>query len=167
MEEKVRERTAQLKATVISLEKEIADRKKAQIRIHELSHKSIEAMEAERQSISRELHDSIGSSLAAVKLSFEELFEKSSDWSGKKADSLSGFGILNMQDRAQICGGSFSLNSRPGTGTRIRVSLPINEESNKEPELANLDLEKTDSQTKPQRCKSRRASESRRLRVKS
>ena len=221
-----------------SLKKQVADRKKAELRLRELSHKIIEALEAERQSISRELHDSIGSSLAAVKLSLEELFEKSSEWPEKnketrrisanlrphtiddlgilgtiewhsrqieehvkgielvkkidiceeqipdrlkiivyrilqealnnaakhsqadkitirltidglelifeiedngcgfdpeclvnKAESLSGLGILNMQERAEICCGSFSLNTRPGAGTRIRVCLPLNGDS--------------------------------------
>jgi len=249
LEEKVRERTAQLKATVNSLEKEIADRKEAQRRLRKLSHKSINALEAERLLISRELHDSIGSSLAAIKLSLEALYEKESEWAdsnrelckkivsnladtiretrrisanlrphtlddlgilgtidwhsrqikehirdvvliqkidicekqipeplkltiyrilqealnnsakhsqagtitillaiegpnlifeveddgcgfdskglSKRAESLSGFGILNMQERAEICGGSFSMYSQPGTGTRIRVSFPL------------------------------------------
>ena len=257
-----------------SLEKEIADRKKAQLRIRELSHRSIEALETERKSISRELHDSIGSSLAAVKLSLEELFEKSSEWPdnnkelcekiifnltdtiketrrisanlrphtlddlgilgtidwhsrqikehikdielikkidiceeqipdrlkiiiyrilqealnnaakhsqadkvtilltidgpelifeiedngcgfdpqrlSNKAESLSGLGILNMQERAEICGGSFSLHSRPGAGTRIRVSFPLNGESILKEQTAELNLEETDIQTEIQ-----------------
>ncbi len=253
LEKKVKERTDQLAGVVNSLKEEIEDRREAQVRLRELSHKSIEALEAERQLISRELHDSIGSSLAAVKLSLEELFEKSPEWSeknknlckkiisnlintiketrrisanlrphalddygllgtidwhirqtkeirrdielikkidiceeqipdklkiiiyrifqealnnaakysradkvtilltikgsdlifeiedngcgfdpkklSKKAEALCGFGILNMQERAEICGGNFSLQSQPGVGTRLRVSLPINGET--------------------------------------
>jgi len=274
LEAKVKERTAQLKTIVNSLEKEIADRKEAQLRIHELSHKSIEAMEVERQSISRELHDSIGSSLAAIKLFLEELFEKSSEWPDNnkelcekiifnltntiketrrisanlrphtlddlgilgtidwhsrqikdhikdielikkidiceeqiperlkiiiyrilqealnnvtkhsqsdkisilltidgpelifeiedngcgfdpqslstKAESLSGLGVLNMQERAEICGGSFSLHSRPGAGTRISVSFPLNEECILKEQTAELNLEETDIQSEIQ-----------------
>lgn len=253
LEEKVKERTAQLKATVKSLEKQIADNKDAQMRLCELSRKSIETLETERQSISRELHDSIGTSLAAIKLSLEVLFDRAAEWSinseelytkiisnltntiketkristnlrphalddlgilgtidwhsrqikehlknielikrmdiceeqipdplkiiiyrilqealnnaakhsqadkvtifltvdgpdlifeiedngcgfdiqglSKKVDPLRGFGLLNMQDRAEICGGSFSLYSHPGAGTRIRVSFPLNGEN--------------------------------------
>ena len=271
LEEKVRERTAQLKAIVNSLKEEITDRKEAQLRLRELSNKSIEALEAERQSISRELHDSIGSSLAAVKLFLEELFEKSPEWSdknkelckkiifnvaytiketrrisanlrphtlndlgiigtidwhsrqikeilrdvelikkidiceeqipgrlkiiiyrifqealnnaakhsradkitillttdgpdlifeiedngcgfdsqklSKKAEFLSGFGIPNMRERAEICGGSFSLHSRPEAGTRIRVSFPLNGESILKSQPAQSSLEETDIQT--------------------
>lgn len=274
LEEKVRKRTAQLKAIVNSLEKEIAERKKAQWRIHELSHKSIEAMEVERQSISRELHDSIGSSLAAIKLFLEELFEKLSEWPDNNkelcekiifnltdtiketrrisanlrphtlddlgilgtidwhsrrikeyikdvdlikkidiceeqiperlkiiiyrilqealnnaakhsqsdritillaidgpelkfeiedngcgfdpqslstsAESLSGFGVLNMQERAELCGGSFSLHSRPGAGTKISVSFPLNEECILKKQTVALNLEETDIQTEIQ-----------------
>jgi PAS domain S-box-containing protein len=271
LEEKVRERTAQLKAIVSSLEEEIAYRREAQSRLRELSHKSIEALEAERQLISRELHDSIGSSLAAVKLFLEELHEESSGWSDKnrelcekiifhlndtiketrrisanlrpytlddlgilgtidwhtrqvkdhindielikkidvreeqipdrlkitiyrilqetlnnvakhseadevtilltidgpnlifeiedngcgfhsqrllkKAEPLSGFGIINMQERAEICGASFSLHSRPGAGTRIRVSFPLDGDSILKTQPAQLSFEETDNET--------------------
>jgi len=274
LEERVRQRTAQLRSVVNSLEKEIADRKKAQSRIRELSHRSIEALETERQSISRELHDSIGSSLAAVKLSLEELFGKSSEWSDKnkklckqiifnltdtiketrrisaklrphaidvlgilgtiewhsrqikehiknlelikkidvceeqipeklkiniyrilqealnnaakhsqadkvtilltidgpdlifeiedngcgfdpqrlsnKPESLSGLGILNMQERAEICGGSLSLHSRPGSGTGIRVSFPLNGESILKEQTVDSNLKDTNIQTEIQ-----------------
>jgi signal transduction histidine kinase len=253
LEERVGERTAQLKAIVNSLEKEIADRKEAQLRIRELSRKSIEALESERLSISRELHDSICSSLAAIKLFLENSFEKEPEWSNsnkelckkivlnlantiketrrisanlrphtlddlgilgtiewhcrqikehiknieiikkidisedhipdplkiiiyrilqealnnaakhshadkitillaingpdlifeiedngcgfdphklsKKRKPLSGFGMLNMRERAEICGGSFSLYSQPGEGTRIRVTFPLYNEN--------------------------------------
>jgi len=81
LEEKVKERTAQLKATVKSLEKQIADKRDAQMRLCEISRKSIETLETERQSIAREIHDSIGSSLAAIKLSLEVLFGRAAEWS--------------------------------------------------------------------------------------
>ncbi|MGA9235803.1 MAG: PAS domain-containing protein [Desulfobacterales bacterium] len=272
LEEKVRERTDQLAAAVNSLKEEIADRKEAQRRLRELSHKSIEALEAERKSISRELHDSIGSSLAAVKLSLEELFEKSPEWSeknknlckkiifnlintiketrrisanlrphalddygllgtidwhirqtkeivrdielikkidiceeqipdrlkiiiyrifqealnnaakhsradkvttlltingsalifeiedngcgfdpqklSKKAEAFCGFGILSIQERVEICGGSFSLQSQPGIGTRLRISFPINGESILRSQSEQLSLEEMESKSK-------------------
>jgi signal transduction histidine kinase len=43
-------------------------------------------------------------------------------------DSLSGCGIRNMQERAEICGGTFRLSSPTGEGTRIEVLLPLKSE---------------------------------------
>jgi PAS domain S-box-containing protein len=44
-------------------------------RLTELSRKSIEALEADRRAVSRELHDSIGGSLSAIKFTLEEIAE--------------------------------------------------------------------------------------------
>ena len=40
-------------------------------------------------------------------------------------DGLSGYGLRSMQERAEICGGSISVHSRPGVGTVIRAALPV------------------------------------------
>jgi PAS domain S-box-containing protein len=40
-------------------------------------------------------------------------------------DGLSGYGLRSMQERAEICGGSITVQSRPGAGTHIRASLPV------------------------------------------
>jgi signal transduction histidine kinase len=34
-------------------------------------------------------------------------------------------GLVSMQERARSLGGSFDIDSRPGSGTRVRLSLPI------------------------------------------
>ncbi len=39
-----------------------------------------------------------------------------------------GLGILGMQERIQLLGGSFELNSTPGTGTQINVELSVAED---------------------------------------
>lgn len=36
-----------------------------------------------------------------------------------------GIGLGNMRDRARLAGGTFTLDSRPGEGTRSRLSLPL------------------------------------------
>ncbi len=41
------------------------------------------------------------------------------------ADPLSGHGIVGMKERAEICGGKFTLKSKPGVGTRITVVIPL------------------------------------------
>lgn len=45
-------------------------------------------------------------------------------------------GLLNMQDRAHLLGGTCHISSEPGRGTKIELSLPLNEAAAKEkPEL--------------------------------
>jgi signal transduction histidine kinase len=34
------------------------------------------------------------------------------------------YGLLTMRERAEACGGAFEIESAPGSGTRVRVSLP-------------------------------------------
>jgi PAS domain S-box-containing protein len=77
LEAMVRKRTLELEDTVARLENEIASRKKIQAQLHQLSRKSLEALEADRRSVARELHDSIGGSLAAIKFGMEEAAEQS------------------------------------------------------------------------------------------
>jgi signal transduction histidine kinase len=71
LEEKVRQRTCELEEVVAILRKENLFRKKIQSELQHLSRKSLEALEADRRSVSRELHDSIGGSLAAIKFEIE------------------------------------------------------------------------------------------------
>jgi PAS domain S-box-containing protein len=50
--------------------------RRSELRLQELSRKSIEALEVDRQTVSRELHDSIGGSLAAIKHGLEGITEE-------------------------------------------------------------------------------------------
>jgi PAS domain S-box-containing protein len=43
-------------------------------------------------------------------------------------DHLSGWGLKSMQERVEIIGGSFSIQSLSGLGTHIRILLPMDEE---------------------------------------
>jgi len=45
----------------------------------------------------------------------------------EQGDHLSGLGLRSMQERVEIIGGSFSVHSRFGAGTRIRITLPMSE----------------------------------------
>ena len=78
LEKTVAQRTAELAQTVSALKKEIDERKKTENALRDsemalrlLSLKIIETQENERRRLARELHDSIGSSLAAIKLAVE------------------------------------------------------------------------------------------------
>ena len=60
----------------------------SQRRLKEFSRKSIEALEADRMTISRELHDSIGGNLAALKVSLESVVKKIAERPSEAASSL-------------------------------------------------------------------------------
>ena len=44
---------------------------------------------------------------------------------GIKTDPMSGYGLANMRDRAETCGGRLEIASMPGAGTAIRLTLPV------------------------------------------
>jgi len=41
------------------------------------------------------------------------------------------YGLINMRERIEYMNGSFDIQSRPGTGTSVRMSIPINKNSDK------------------------------------
>jgi signal transduction histidine kinase len=43
----------------------------------------------------------------------------------QKADPLSGYGLKGMSDRAEVVGGSLSIDSSPGQGTTVCLELPL------------------------------------------
>ncbi|MGW8188121.1 MAG: sensor histidine kinase, partial [Desulfobacterales bacterium] len=78
LEKMVKLRTAELSRTVEALVEEIAERTRteqalrdSELALRHLSLKIIETQENERKQIAKELHDSIGSSLAAIKFAVE------------------------------------------------------------------------------------------------
>jgi PAS domain S-box-containing protein len=73
----------------ITMRKQMESRLKAsETRLKALSRRSIEALEADRRAVSRELHDSIGGSLAAIKYLLEETAEQIQDACPSAAQSL-------------------------------------------------------------------------------
>lgn len=79
LERRVAERTAELEALVETLKGEIEERKRVEEQLREsrkdlrmLSRRTLEALEADKQVVAKELHDSIGASLAAIKFSLED-----------------------------------------------------------------------------------------------
>ncbi|MCJ7616431.1 MAG: PAS domain S-box protein [Desulfobacterales bacterium] len=59
--------------TVLSVVRDISERKQAEKRIRLLSQQLIKAQESERQMISCELHDSVAQSLSALKIGFDSI----------------------------------------------------------------------------------------------
>jgi signal transduction histidine kinase len=95
MEQLVVDRTHELHTTIHALENEITERKRisdalnhSRERLRLLSRKTLDVLEADRRTISKELHDSIGAGLAAIKFSLEEKEIKRARNHGKLDDSL-------------------------------------------------------------------------------
>jgi PAS domain S-box-containing protein len=83
LEDRVKERTAELRMSNDQLHREIAEHKRTQeallqseVQLRFLSSRLLDAQEDERKRIARELHDSIGQSLAAVKFNVENVLEE-------------------------------------------------------------------------------------------
>lgn len=43
----------------------------------------------------------------------------------RRGEKLSGYGLVGMRERVAAAGGTMDIASRPGTGTRVRVELPL------------------------------------------
>lgn len=71
LEQRVRERTAELSAANELLTEQIAERRRAEEELRRLSHRLVEVQELERRGIARELHDEIGQLLTGLKLVIE------------------------------------------------------------------------------------------------
>jgi len=91
-----------------NLELELRD---SQRRLKEFSRKSIEALEADRKAVSRELHDSIGGNLAAIKFALESIANKIDENPGEAATSLEN-AILHLAETIKDCK-RISANLRP------------------------------------------------------
>jgi signal transduction histidine kinase len=96
LEQRVEERTAELARANQKLQLEIAERERAEEELRSsekelrfLSSQLLTAQEDERRRISRELHDTIGQSLSAVKFTVENVFQEvGEEGSGKGVQSL-------------------------------------------------------------------------------
>ena len=71
LEQRVRERTAELSTANARLIEQIAERRRAEEELRRLSHRLVEVQESERRHIARELHDEIGQILTGLKLALE------------------------------------------------------------------------------------------------
>ncbi len=83
LENRVAIRTNELLKTVETLKNEINQRKRiekklrhSEEKLRQISKKLLETLEADRKTIAKELHDSIGANLAAIKFSLEEKLAK-------------------------------------------------------------------------------------------
>ena len=98
LEERVRERTAELEASAAALKKEVEQRKKNEKSLEALSErrrflslKLVDLLERDRRNIGNALHDQIGQILTTIKMDLESL--------KKMPSSEMGDTIQSMQDR--------------------------------------------------------------------
>jgi signal transduction histidine kinase len=45
----------------------------------------------------------------------------------KKAATQKTLGILGMKERTLVMGGSYTINCKPGKGTKVEVSVPVSQ----------------------------------------
>ncbi len=69
LDERVKERTAELSRALVQLESEINVREEAEAQLRQLSLRLMTLQDEERRRIARELHDTTGQTLAAMKMS--------------------------------------------------------------------------------------------------
>ncbi|MBR9987804.1 MAG: PAS domain S-box protein, partial [Desulfosarcina sp.] len=116
----VSERTKDLNATINRLESEIAERNRmgealslSRERLKNMSRRILDILEADRRTVSKELHDSIGASLAAIKFSLEEKEMQREQHHGRLDESLNqeiSYLLATIKETKRI-----SANLRPTT----------------------------------------------------
>jgi PAS domain S-box-containing protein len=119
-EEEVLKVNAKLEEKVRELEREVSQRKQAEEaskesekRLHALSFQLLATQEAERRRVARELHDSIGQSLAAIRFALERKIGQMEK--GNKPAGFSLEDILNMVQNSVAENQRITMNLRPPT----------------------------------------------------
>jgi len=106
LEQAVFERTAELMRANRELQSEIAERKRMQKRLGELSESIISLQEQERANLSRELHDELGQQLTALRLEFDAMKKQAPELAARGfAESLSGMVERITEELRRICKG--------------------------------------------------------------
>ncbi len=96
LEMRVEQRTAELARANEKLQAEIKDRERAEEESRLLSSKLLTAQEDERRRIARDLHDTIGQSLSAVKFTIENVLQEIREEGG------SGKGIRSLESSVRL-----------------------------------------------------------------
>jgi signal transduction histidine kinase len=52
----------------------------------------------------------------------------------RRSEGRTGWGLLGIQERTRLLGGQYEIHSKPGRGTRIRVTVPVKTEAKKDVE---------------------------------
>ena len=98
LEERVRRRTLELAATNKYLQSEVQERRTAEEQVKRLLRQLITVQEEERRRIARELHDTLGQQLAALRLSIEMLKSKADEQRDMQAEADRMWNIFQSLD---------------------------------------------------------------------
>lgn len=130
LEQQVTIRTHALNSTIVKLENEIIEKNRisdalalSREHLKKISRHTLDILEADRQTISKELHDSIGASLAAIKFSLEEKEMQRRENSNQLNDSLNqevGYLSATIKETKRI-----SANLRPSTLDELGLTATI------------------------------------------
>lgn len=130
LEQQVSIRTEALNSTIVKLENEIIEKNRirdaltlSREHLKRISRHTLDILEADRQTIAKELHDSIGASLAAVKFSLEEKEMKRSKNNSQLNDSLNpevSYLAATIKETKRI-----SANLRPSTLDDLGLTATI------------------------------------------
>jgi PAS domain S-box-containing protein len=130
LEQQVSLRTEALNSTIAKLENEIIEKNRisealtlSREHLKKISRHTLDILEADRQTISKELHDSIGASLAAIKFSLEEKEMKRREKDNQLSDSLNpevGYLAATIKETKRI-----SANLRPSTLDELGLTATI------------------------------------------
>jgi two-component system sensor histidine kinase DegS len=52
----------------------------------------------------------------------------------RRSEGRTGWGLLGIQERTRLLGGQYEIHSKPGRGTRIRVTVPVKMEAKEDVE---------------------------------
>jgi signal transduction histidine kinase len=110
LERRVEERTREVSAANISLERELRERQQAEQRVRRLLGRVTVAQEDERRRIGRDVHDNLGQQMIALKLKLEMLETQSPAKSGWLEGVQQAQAYLSQLDRDLV---SFSRELRP------------------------------------------------------
>jgi signal transduction histidine kinase len=82
-------------------------------------------------------------SLAFVSEKIEVVVEDKGEGISRK-EGQDGFGLFSIRERIQHFGGSFSIYSEPGTGTKVAFSIPVSAGDNGAEKIVDYILEFSD-----------------------
>lgn len=130
LEKRVALRTRELSETIDTLRGEIKERERIERRLRyseaalkRISKKMLDTLEADRKTIAKELHDSIGASLAAIKFSLEEKLAKMTSTPPDDLTSLENI-VSHLMDMIKETK-RISANLRPSTMDDLGLAATV------------------------------------------
>lgn len=125
LEQRVRERTAELVAANKELMRQVEARKGAEERVRGLSQQLIMAQEIERQRLSSDLHDNLAQDLSSLKIGLDTLFDNEPEASPETRQRASE--LTNMLHGSIMAVRNLAYNLRPASLDQIGMVRAVRE----------------------------------------